>query len=110
VARVSYDISLSPYRMGDTTVRPVLDWNYTYNIRPMTEKAGLRSLTDLHNLLASEALPIIASVIEAMEADPEDFRALNPANGWGDYDTLLERLHDLRDELATHPAAIVSVW
>lgn len=40
--------------------------------------------------------PGCSGFIEVFEADPDKFRALNPANGWGDYDGFLTALHDIR--------------
>ena len=98
---MSYDINTEP----DTG----LDWNYTYNVQPMTAKAGLRSLTELDGLTAYEAASKIAVVILHMERDPATFRALNPKNGWGDYDGFLGRLRDLHEHLLGYPEATVRV-
>lgn len=98
---MSYDIYTEP--PGE------LDWNYTYNIQPMTARAGLHSLTELDGMLCLEAYPIVQNVIRRMEAEPEGYRALNPSNGWGDYDGFLARLRDLAAGLARTPSAVVRV-
>ena len=98
---MSYDITTEP----DTG----LDWSYTYNIQPMTANAGLHSLTMLSGVRADEAAAKLTAVIGRMEADPGDYRALNPTNEWGDYDGFIGRLCDLRDHLLAYPEVTVSV-
>lgn len=98
---MSYDITTEP----DTG----LDWNYTYNIQAMTAKAGLRSLMELDGCSTRQAAHILSSVIHNMEATPDEYRALNPKNGWGDYDGFLERLRVLRDHFVAHPGETVRV-
>lgn len=94
---MSYDISIvvkgdEAKRLHDVELK---DWNYTYNIRPMTKKAGLSSLRELDGLELPEALEKLEGVIKEMESDPVGYRALNPLNGWGDYDSFLKLLNDI---------------
>lgn len=86
-----------------------LDWNYTYNVQPMTAKAGLRSLNMLDGVPAPVAVLALEMVIDRMAAAPDEYRKLNPANGWGDYDGFLKRLVELRDHLLLVPKATVRV-
>jgi hypothetical protein len=83
-------------------------WNYTSNCAGMWRKAGA-DLAAFHGKPASECTPSLKSAIEAMENDPETFRAMNPANGWGSYDSLLEALKTLLKDFQEHPDAIVRV-
>lgn len=107
---MSYDISLEanlggaePARVGD------LDWNYTYNIQPMTERAGLKSLHDLNGKKAKDAAAILEFVLNNMDEDAEGYRALNPANGWGDYDGFTAALRELLAAFYAAPEATVRV-
>lgn len=107
---MSYDIWLEADLGGPETVTVgSLDWNYTYNVQPMTAKAGLRSLNDLDGTAAEDAAARIANVIAAMEADPAGYRALNPENGWGSYDTFLPALRELYAAFRDAPRAKVRV-
>jgi hypothetical protein len=45
----------------------------------------------------------LAAIIKGLEADPARFRAMNPANGWGDYDRLLAVLREMRDRVPDWP-------
>ena len=108
---MSYDIwTEAEQRDGEENADvDALDWNYTYNVQPMTDRAGLRSLNLLNGVNAQVASLALATVIDRMADDPSGYRALNPANGWGDYDTFLGRLRDLREHLLTVPKATVRV-
>ncbi len=44
----------------------------------------------------------LGQIIAGLEADPGRYRAMNPPNGWGDYDQLLKVLHEMRDAVARH--------
>lgn len=86
-----------------------LGWNYTWNVQPMTAKAGLPSLNMLDGVPAPVAALALDMVINRMADAPSEYRKLNPANGWGDYDRFLERLVVLRDHLLLVPKATVRV-
>jgi hypothetical protein len=45
-------------------------------------------------------------IIKGLTSDPARFRAMNPANGWGDYDGLLGVLREMRNAVPDEP----SVW
>jgi hypothetical protein len=45
----------------------------------------------------------LSQIIKGLEADPERYRAMNPANGWGDYDRLLVVLREMRDRVPDWP-------
>jgi hypothetical protein len=98
---MSYDITTEP----DTG----LDWNYTYNVQPMTARAGLPSLNTLDGVPAVVAALVIDRIIDRMASDPVTYCAMNPGNGWGDYDGFLGRLLALSEHLHGYPDATVRV-
>lgn len=84
--------------------------NYTSNVSRMWfEALGGKSLSDLHGRSAVEALPALDKAVTAMETDPEKYKAMNPPNGWGNYDGALDYLRRLRDGCAQHPKTVVHV-
>jgi len=116
---MSYDISLETTPVEDechhcdgtgrvTTSDELTWWNYTSNCASMWRKAGA-NLAEFHGKTASECAPALAAAIEAMKSDPATYRAMNPSNGWGDYDSLLEELKKLLRDFEEHPEAIVRV-
>ena len=64
------------------------DWNYTHNCNQMMREAGYDWIYHLDGELVSETLPKFQAMLENLEANPEKYRAMNPENGWGDYDRL----------------------
>lgn len=81
----------------------------TYNLAPMLAEAGLQ-IRGLDGIQAATAAEPLGMVIQRLEADPERFKALNPSNGWGDYDGLLHKvLKPLFEACVMYPKAIVRV-
>jgi uncharacterized protein (DUF2235 family) len=102
---MSYDISLEI-----DTGAPDGEWaevveigNCTSNVSPMWRKALGVSLSDFHQVNAAEAAPKLADAVKAMESDPAGYRAMNPPNGWGDYEGALAYLRKLAEACARHP-------
>lgn len=110
---MSYDIWLEVDTGGDEPARLVdVHWNYTSNVAPMWRLAmpDTDGLAGLHGMQAGEAAKVLHIGIAHMENEPAPYRALNPANGWGDFDGQLERLRELREWCRKHPRAKVAIW
>jgi len=92
-------------------------WNYTHNTNDMIAaayEAVTAERTDVYDdhLISKiigpawwkrldgktgrEGAAYLAQIIKGMEADPARFRAMNPENGWGSYDSLLTVLREMR--------------
>lgn len=110
---MSYDVRLEidtggEYPAGVTDTR-----SPTYNLEPMFREAlGMAMQTRgdepaLDGMLAANALPIIRAALARMAAEPDVFRALNPKNGWGDFEGAVEFLRWLQDACRDHPKATV---
>lgn len=86
--------------------------NYTYNVSPMYYNSfnleeGLRGL---HQMGCEDAIKHLNIAINKMESDPEKYRAMNPKNGWGDYEGALNFLKRIRKDCTKHPKAKVGVY
>lgn len=104
---VSYDVTLYVSTGGDSEVEAF--WrNMTSNVAPMWRKAGA-DLASFADKRASECVADLEVAIKAMEADPATYRAMNPENGWGDYDGCLDFLKSIREACVTHPACTVHI-
>lgn len=110
---MSYDVWMEVDLGGEEPARlDDLDWwNYTSNVAPMwclamPETEGLAGMAGMQ---AGEAAVVLARGIGCMETDPDAYRALNPANGWGDFDGQLTRLKDLLIAFRAQPRATVRV-
>lgn len=83
--------------------------NYTYNCSPMLWEANKASLSDLNGKPVEEVALVLSEGVAIMRADPERFRAMNPANGWGDYDSWLGYLDRIIDACNQYPGAVLVV-
>lgn len=43
------------------------------------------------------------TIVRGLEADPDRFRAMNPENGWGDYEGVLKVLTEMRNAVPEWP-------
>lgn len=108
---MSWDFSLEVDVGGE---HPAEVWdgpNYTYNVAPMYRLAlsddnGIRSIDGKR---ADGCVPILKHAICVMEASPDQFRALNPENGWGNYEGALKILKQLLDACQKMPKATMRV-
>lgn len=83
--------------------------NYTYNVGPMFKKAlGIR-LAELHDVPCLEAIHMLRTAIADMEDNPEEYKEMDPPNGWGDYAGAVKYLNDIKQACARHPKAVVKV-
>lgn len=100
---MSWDISLHCVCCGNS----LFDQNYTHN----TSKMIYAVLGDelerneswyqrLNGMKRKQGIKYLERIIEGLSNEPARFRAMNPSNGWGDYDRLLKVLCDLRDKAA----------
>lgn len=107
---MSYDVYLS-IDAGAGLVGLPFDWNYTSNVAPMWRKAMPETdgLAGLHQMQAREAATHLEVGIARMEADHDTYRALNPENGWGDFEGQLDQLKRLLAECRRVPDAIVGI-
>lgn len=110
---MSYDIWLEvdlgaeePVRVGD------LDWNYTSNCAAMWRIAMPETdgLAGLAGMKARDAAAHLSRGIDRMKMEPAPYRALNPENGWGSYDSQLDALGQLLAAFEAAPGATVAIW
>ena len=98
-----------------TETRPmcVFDANITHNLNTMAEAAGLyQALWRPEEILinrAGDLVQLLEQGLAQLRAEPERFRALNPANGWGDYDGLVRFVERYLEACKENPNAAVSV-
>lgn len=59
----------------------------------------------LDGLPGPEGAAYLDLIIRGLEADPGRYREMNPENGWGDYDSLLKTLCDMRSAVPEWPTA-----
>ena len=123
---MSYDVSLyvpceqpTCYRCqcGAEHMTPpekiVFSTNYTSNCSRMWDEAGCPlhewAYDKANGRTAETLIEPLRLAIKTMEDDPERFRAMNPENGWGDYEGALEWLRKILAACRTYPKASVYV-
>lgn len=94
-----------------------MNFNFTYNYQPMllaaARSAGLTAKQYKGHTLggiegpAGRYVERLERIIGALEAEPEKYIAMNPANGWGSYDLLLPRLREMLAVMKKNPNVIV---
>ena len=91
----------------------VFEANYTHNATKMADEAGIYWHVwrpyEIGIETAGELVDPLTDAIRLMRAQPDKFKALNPANGWGDYDSFLDWLETYRDACKDNPSAKVQV-
>jgi len=108
---MSYDIGL--YINTGIEETEVMDiGNYTYNCSGMFRKAlpaEYGGINGLSGKVAGDEIPALRIAVRDMEEQPEVYSAMNPPNGWGNYEGALQFLKDILAACKTHPATIIRV-
>lgn len=98
------------------------DWNYTHNTNRMIAEAlkavdiatpkcdgplggviGPAWWYELDGKSGPDGAAYLDKIIRALESDPGKYRQMNPENGWGDYDSLVKTLSDMRASVPEWP-------
>lgn len=82
--------------------------NYSYNVSPMFKKAGL-NFVELNERNATEVSRILTDVIIRMTEKPNDYRELNPSNGWGTYEGAIGFLAKIIKQCLLYPQYSVKI-
>lgn len=87
--------------------------NITHNLGGMARLAGLYEALwrpeEINVTSAGELVPFLVNGLNALEGDPEKFRALNPENGWGDYDGLVRFVKAYLDACLLTPHGTIGI-
>jgi len=101
------------------------DWNYTHNCNGMIAEAltdlgcvNAKATPDDHPIWKAIGPPwwkrldgcdgptgaaFLDALIRQLESNPVRYSAMNPANGWGSYETLVKVLTGMRDAVPEWP-------
>ena len=100
---MSVDLNIKAKRLVE-----IYETNITYNLAPMYYKAideelGLKKIK---GMTCKKALPIIKKAIADMILNEEEYKKLNPKNGWGTYEQLLEDFRQIKNVCENNPDGI----
>lgn len=87
----------------------IFDRNITYNLSKMYYKCIDGGFNALNGMSCKDALPILNKAINDLIDNQEEYEKLNPENGWGSYDGLLEVLKDMRNCCEENKDGIIEV-
>lgn len=87
----------------------IYDSNITYNLADIYYKCIDGGFKSLKEKTCKQALPILNKAIENMIENEKEYRKLEPSNGWGTYEGLLEELRELRACCEENPDGIIEV-
>ena len=92
----------------------VFEYNVTHNLNTMAREAGIyKHLWRPEEVGATVAVDLIAPLLnglDALKCDRERFKKLNPENGWGDYEGLVEFVEKYLEACKKYPDATIRVW
>jgi len=104
-------MSLDLYQHCDHCGSDLESVNVTYNLGKMWYAAAAAAGIDQHKLIQIEGLTgieaklIVRGVLDELMSDPETYRAMNPGNGWGSYEGLVEVAKTVYAACDDHPSA-----
>lgn len=102
-----------PVTVVDGGTDEVYAANITHNLNRMADAAGIyQTLWRPEEIGITHALELIVplqSGLALLRSDPERFKQLNPENGWGTYEGLVEFVERYLVACENYPAAAVSV-
>ena len=85
--------------------------NITHNLTPMWDRAGVYdALYNSSGKKAKQIIKVLKKGLQQMTDYPEEYRGLNPENGWGDYDVAVLFLADICVACETHPESSIRIW
>ncbi|MGG3890308.1 hypothetical protein [Metabacillus fastidiosus] len=110
LANITIELLDSVYeRNSEVDMVVAIIGNYTYNVSKMYTKAMNKTISEFHGMKASVAIPILENGIKNMTANAAEYKKLNPANGWGNYEGALSYMSRLLLACGENPNATIDV-
>jgi len=101
---------VAPSRTGDNGVYQA---NITHNLNKMAGEAGIYQALwrpeEIGITKAAQLIDPLRDGLALLESDPERFKALNPSNGWGSYESLVEFVRKYLAACEKYPQARIKV-
>jgi hypothetical protein len=87
--------------------------NITHNLGAMAKAASLYHALwrpdEMGITKARQLIPLLQAGLNLLVSDPEEYQALNPKNGWGDYEGLVKFVQDYLNACVQNPNTLVEV-
>lgn len=105
------DTEVVPLQSFETT--EVYDGNITHNLGEMAQKADLYTALwrpdEIGCTKAKDIIGMLKRGLKQLKKDPEGFKKLNPDNGWGNYENLVEFTERYLAACEQYPDATIEV-
>lgn len=102
------------FYLEDRPGHEVFSANITHNLGPMARAAGVYKCLwwpDGHGFTtAGQIIKPLAAGLVALHEKQEELKALNPANGSGDWEYLVRFVAEVAAACVMHPEASIRVW
>ena len=104
---------VAPYILAAVARQTVYAANITHNLNKMADAAGLYQALWRPDeggwTMAAELIPHLDSGLAKLQANPAHYRQFNPANGWGNYEGLVEFVAEYLAACRKYPQATIEV-
>lgn len=85
--------------------------NITHNVTPMWRKAEIfDELYESHGKQPKEIVEQLEQGLFMMQIHSEEYKLLNPANGWGNYEYAIQFLSNVIEACKLYPEAKIKIW
>ena len=92
----------------------VFEANITHNLGSMAEKAGIYNHLwrpdEIKITKAEQLIEPLTLGLKKMKDNPEEYKKLNPENGWGSYGVFIPWIEEYLEACKEHPKATVEAW
>lgn len=99
---MSYTFYLS-IKTGPNNSVTAWESNYTSNVSGMWQKALGYPISEIYGFKASKCVKELTRAIKAMKDNPDEYRIMNPKNGWGNYEGALRVLEEMLRNCKENP-------
>lgn len=88
-------------------------YNITHNLNKMAEEVGIYKHLwrpeELGFVCARELVVPLSSGLTLLKSDPEKYKKLNPENGWGSYDALVDFVSQYIEACIDNPSSLIGI-
>lgn len=109
---MSYDIDILTEDVDGNKFTVEVVSGHTWNLAPMWRKALPSIKSSVYELDGRKCLDVMGQIIsghgDALEK-PDEYKALNPPNGWGDYKGFLEVYTRFMELCIKHPSGTIRI-
>jgi hypothetical protein len=105
---MSFDLDIETQDVDGNTVVHEVVCGHTYNLVPMWRMAlRFESSSDLNGRICRELVPSLDQGLLHILNNEQDYLALNPENGWGDFEGFFEIFVRFARMCHRYPSGIV---